>query len=322
MTISIYMCISWNFIQYIIDDFKILDLDKDSDGNFLEYTPKMWLIRGICMVAVMLIILPLSLLKDMSSLRFMAIINLMVLFYVIVLGCAQAAGYIEHYKETGDYKIEYYSKMPCMDWLAGTATIILSFMCHPNFFYIRKELMNPSKPRVKKVLQYSILTETFIYLVMGIAGYLTLGDTNMVSLFALRPAIGSGGDWLMKFAVVLFLMLSLGNVGINFFPCRESLVSVLGAGDKPKVRAICAIGILVCSGIITLVYPNIMSIFSLSGGLLCCYIGWVFPFLIMVRTMPEKKWYHYPKLFYYMGLYFMIFISVGSTVQSLFRFDF
>jgi amino acid permease len=78
-----------------------------------------------------------------------------------------------------------------MDWLAGTATIILSFMCHPNFFYIRKELMNPSKPRVKKVLQYSILTETFIYLVMGIAGYLTLGDTNMVSLFALRPAIGS-----------------------------------------------------------------------------------------------------------------------------------
>jgi amino acid permease len=85
VTISIYMCISWNFIQYIIDDFKILDLDKDSDGNFLEYTPKMWLIRGICMVAVMLIILPLSLLKDMSSLRFMAIINLMVLFYVIVV---------------------------------------------------------------------------------------------------------------------------------------------------------------------------------------------------------------------------------------------
>jgi hypothetical protein len=94
----------------------------------------------------------------------------------------------------------------------------------------------------------------------------------------------------MKGAVVLFLMLSLGNVGINFFPCRESLVSVLGAGDKPKVRAMCAIGILVCSGIITLVYPNIMSIFSLSGGLLCCYIGWVFPFLIMVRTMRKCFW--------------------------------
>jgi amino acid permease len=85
VTISIYMCISWNFIEYIIDDFKILDLPKDSDGNFQEYTPKMWLIRGICMVVVMLVILPLSLLKDMSSLRFMAIVNLMVLFYVIVV---------------------------------------------------------------------------------------------------------------------------------------------------------------------------------------------------------------------------------------------
>lgn len=131
---------------------------------------------------------------------------------------------------------------------------------------------------------------------MGVSGYLSLGDTHMIPLFALRPAIGSkffvgknivGGDWYMKIAVVLFLPLSLGNCGINFFPCRETLVSIFGAGDNSKVRAICAIGILVSSGLFTFVYPNITSILGLSGGLSCCYIGWVFPFLIVVRMMRK-----------------------------------
>ena len=63
----------------------------------------------------------------------------------------QAAGFIEHYKEIGDYKIEYWSKTPSMDWLAGIGAITLAYMCHPNFFFIRQELKNPSEARVKKV---------------------------------------------------------------------------------------------------------------------------------------------------------------------------
>lgn len=212
--------------------------------------------------------------------------------------------------------------MPCMDWMAGFATIILSYMCHPNFFYIRNELVKPNKPRVKKVLMYSIATETLIYLLMGAVGYLSLGDNNMVSLFTLRPKIGNGGDWPMKIAVLLFLVLSITNIGINLYPCREQLVSILGAGQKPKTRTACALGTLIACILITVVYPDIMGIFGLCGGLFCTYIGWVFPFLIMIRMMPEKKWFEYPKFFYYVGFFFIVWISVGSTLQSIFWWDF
>lgn len=76
-----------------------------------------------------------------------------------------------------------------MNWLSGFSTIVLSYMCHPNFFYIRQELVKPSQLRVKKVIFYAITIETIVYLSMGIAGYLSLGDKKMVSLFALRPKL-------------------------------------------------------------------------------------------------------------------------------------
>jgi len=92
---------------------------------------------------------------------------------VIILGAIQCPEYINHGINNGDYQIEYISKTPSMDWLAGFSTIILSYMCHPNFFYIRKELLHPSTKRVKKVLIYSILIETTVYLSMGTIGYLS-----------------------------------------------------------------------------------------------------------------------------------------------------
>ena len=67
-----------------------------------------------------------------------------------------------------------------MNFFVGFATIIMSYMTHPNFFYVRKELLNPSAPRVKKVLKISILIETAVYLSMGLVGYLSLGDKLMV----------------------------------------------------------------------------------------------------------------------------------------------
>ena len=156
----------------------------------------------MCMIGLFLVVLPLALMKSLNSLRFMSIINLVILTYVIGLGAIQTPEYIAHGKETGDYKIEYFYKEPSMDFLAGFATIILSYMCHPNFFYVRKELLNPTTKRVKKVLMYAIGLETIVYFCMGAIGYLSLGDNRMVPLFTLRPKIDKSEDWAMKIAVV------------------------------------------------------------------------------------------------------------------------
>lgn len=73
-------------------------------------------------------------------------------------------------------------------------------MCHPVFFHVRKEMLNPSTKRVQKVIKYAIGIETIIYVSMGAIGYLSLGDKLMVPLFTLRPKIDQG-DWAMKIAI-------------------------------------------------------------------------------------------------------------------------
>jgi amino acid permease len=67
---------------------------------------------------------------------------------------------------------------------------------------VRRELFAPSQGRVKKILRYSICLEVVIYLVMGLFGYLSLGDHGLVDLFVLRPAVGET-DYCMTVAFFL-----------------------------------------------------------------------------------------------------------------------
>ena len=68
--------------------------------------------------------------------------------------------------------------------------------------------------------------------------------------------------------------------------------------------------------------PSIMPIFSLCGGLFCTFIGWTIPFILRIRMLDKKKFWTYPKCRYYLGLVFILFITVASTVQSIGQFSF
>lgn len=154
--------------------------------NYAAYT---FFTRTVIMISLMLLMMPLALLKNLSALRYFSMGNLVVLFYIIAVTLGQSPLFYEKFKDNPDYQFSTIAQKPTMNWLSGFSTIILSYMCHPNFFYIRTELVNPSKPRVKKVIFYAITIETLVYLSMAVAGYISLGDNFMVSLFALRPKL-------------------------------------------------------------------------------------------------------------------------------------
>lgn len=170
----------------------MLDFPMIKKGSNLvidTYAPYTFVARAIIMSCLFLFVLPVSLMKNLSALRYFSMGNLIVLFYIIAVTVSQTPLFYEKFKKDPDYKVELWMKKPSMDWLSGFSTIILSFMCHPNFFYVRSELVKPSKPRVHKVLFYAISIETLVYLTMAIAGYISLGDNYMVDLYALRPRL-------------------------------------------------------------------------------------------------------------------------------------
>jgi len=171
-----------------------LPLTKDStDVNKIvdDYALKTIQVRAASMLILGVVLQPLILKKSLGGLRYFSMINLMVLAYIIITTVVQAPYFYEKFGHTQDYSIELIAKKPTMNWFSGLSTILLSYFVQPNFFYVRSELIKPSKSRVTKVIFFSILTETTVYILIGVAGYVSLGDTYMVDLYALRPKIST-----------------------------------------------------------------------------------------------------------------------------------
>lgn len=128
-------------MQHLIVDFDIIDfpMKKDSSGQMVvdTYAPKTMIWRSVIMVALMLFMTPLALLKNLSALRYFSMGNLCVLFYIIFTTLWQSPKFMEKFKNDPDYQVSYVASAPTMNWLSGFSTIVLSYMCHPNFFYIR-----------------------------------------------------------------------------------------------------------------------------------------------------------------------------------------
>lgn len=67
------------------------------------------------------------------------------------------------------------------------ATIAMSYSCHPIFFNIRRELVEKTANRIKKVIVISITAEIIIYACIITAGLISLGDYMQVAVFTQRP---------------------------------------------------------------------------------------------------------------------------------------
>ena len=174
-------------------DYNILTLPThivDGKVEVLSYAPYTFLVRTLCAFVLLLAIMPLLLLRDLSALRYFSMASLVIIMYIIGVATYQCPKFVNKYRGDPRYIVEWGVSPLNFDWFTGFSTVVVSYMCHPTFFYVRSELLNPSKPRVKKVLAYSIAIETTIYLIISIAGYISLGDYYMVDLFALRPRLG------------------------------------------------------------------------------------------------------------------------------------
>jgi amino acid permease len=87
------------------------------------------------------------------------------------------------------YELNVWPQEPRIEWITGAATIILAYQCHAVFFYLRGEMRSKTKKRVSKVIKNAIFTETFLYLCISIAGYVSLGNTLTPDIFFLRKPI-------------------------------------------------------------------------------------------------------------------------------------
>ena len=142
----------------------------------------------------------------------------------------------------------------------------------------------------------------------------------MVDMFVLRESVGSL-DYLIEGAIYAFIALTFYGVLILFYSFREQVFSEFNMKrslfDRAKVTVI-GLGLCFLIGIFA---PNMTQAFGVIGGMFCTLMGWIIPFLIKIRMLQGQgyPWNHPKRLIYLIAFIFVIFISLASTVQSIFQ---
>eukprot|EP01088_Endostelium_zonatum_P003107 TRINITY_DN1414_c0_g1_i1.p1 TRINITY_DN1414_c0_g1~~TRINITY_DN1414_c0_g1_i1.p1 ORF type:complete len:579 (-),score=108.38 TRINITY_DN1414_c0_g1_i1:11-1747(-) len=264
-------------------------------------------------------LLPLSLYSKMSSLKFTSLLSL---FAVIAFIIAVVFYYI-HQVATGDKEDESDSDNNSIalsfgaDWNSVKDVIVVlpiitfAFACHANLLPISREFTRPV------IMSWAIPSSTFgfsltSYLVVAIFGYLTfLKDTepNLIKSYP-TDSILLG---IIRIIMTISIMLTYPMVS---FPCRYSLDNLLfpskttapnwiknfpllknGTKDKvgnwmiknPTNRTVIeATLIAVCALILSILFPSVSRVFSLTGSTGSTFTSYILPAWFYMMLSSSK----------------------------------
>ncbi|KAF9732497.1 hypothetical protein PMIN06_012005 [Paraphaeosphaeria minitans] len=175
--------------------------------------------RQFWITAFMLIVIPLSFLRRLDSLKYTSIIALFSIAYLVILVVAH---YIkgDTLSERGSVRVFQWSGP--VSALAAFPVIVFAYTCHQNMFSILNEIADNSQFRTTSVIFASIGSACALYILTGITGYLSYGDNitgNIVNMYPAAPASTIG-----RLAIVILVMFSYP---LQIHPCRASIDACL-----------------------------------------------------------------------------------------------
>ncbi|KAH7063215.1 transmembrane amino acid transporter protein-domain-containing protein [Macrophomina phaseolina] len=175
--------------------------------------------RQFWVTAFMLIVIPLSFLRRLDSLKYTSMIALVSISYLVILVLA-------HFFK-GDTMADR-GEVHVINWSGPIAAlsvfpvVVFAYTCHQNMFSILNEIFDNSHFRTTSVVGASIGLACFLYILVGITGYLSYGDKvggNIVSMYAPSAASTIG-----RLAIVILVMFSYP---LQVHPCRASVDAVI-----------------------------------------------------------------------------------------------
>lgn len=181
----------------------------------------------ICISA--LIIVPLSFLRNLDSLKYSSILGLVAIFYLSVL-------VIAHYF-VGDITLEGNIDLfpSSITGVFSTFSIVVfAYTGHQNMFSIINEAKDKSLSSLAELVNFAILLSTALFVAVGLTGYLTFGDIVNGNVILMYPA--SFTTTLARFCIVLMVTFSFP---LMFHPARISVNNIYHSlnGEEEKEAA-------------------------------------------------------------------------------------
>ena len=178
----------------------------------------------------MLVVIPLSFLRRLDSLKYTSVIALISIGYLVIL-------VVYHFSAADTFEG---SRPPVrvLHWAGAIPTfssfpvIVFAYTCHQNMFSILNEIGNNSHFRTTSVVVTSNGAAASIYILVAITGYLSFGNDiggNIVAQYT--PSVSAT---IGRAAIVVLVMFSYP---LQVHPCRASVDAVLKWRPKSKLKS-------------------------------------------------------------------------------------
>ena len=177
--ILVYHVILYKLLGGVINEiggFGYRDIDsflKDSFWGTFNY--KFFVSYGL----TIFIILPLSLLKNVSKMRYTSTLGILSIFFLILVVLIQCPYFIKDWwndnytkRNLNKFNIKL-SFGKDLKFLKSLTTFFYGFSCHVGAFPIMNSLKNASKKKIDKVFKIGLLIDVICFLIIGFSGYLT-----------------------------------------------------------------------------------------------------------------------------------------------------
>uniref|UniRef100_A0A667X265 Solute carrier family 38 member 3 n=1 Tax=Myripristis murdjan TaxID=586833 RepID=A0A667X265_9TELE len=166
--------------------------------------------------------------------------------------------------------------------------LAFAFVCHPEVLPIYTELRNPSKRKMQRVSNISILVMYTMYFLAALFGYLTFYGNVEAELLHTYSRIDPYDTLILCVRVAVLTAVTL-TVPIVLFPVRRAIQQMLFPNKTFNWLRHIAIALILLTLINMLVIfaPNILGIFGIIGATSAPCLIFIFPAVFYIRIVPK-----------------------------------
>ncbi|QUC18080.1 uncharacterized protein UV8b_02321 [Ustilaginoidea virens] len=180
--------------------------------------------RHFWITAFMLLVIPLSFLRRLDSLKYTSLVALVSIGYLIVLVIYHFA--VDPHADSHNIRVIKWAG--AVETLSALPIVVFAYTCHQNMFSIVNEIKDNTPSSIVRVVIASIGSAASIYILVAVTGYITFGNDIVGNIVLMYPT--GVASTVGKAAIVILVLFS---IPLQVHPCRASLDAVLRWRPSP-----------------------------------------------------------------------------------------
>lgn len=309
-------------VSYVISTGDLLSRATD-DPSVNSFVRSTWGNRVLVIMIWACVMLPLSIPKEINSLRYFSIIGVSCMMYFVIIIIVHAG--MNGFKDgKAIHKVGMFKTGN--NALVGFSNFLFAFLAQTNVFEVARETPNPTPRRVTIDMAVSQTICCVLYILAGVFGYLDFGEeiTDSILLY-----YNVRSDAKVAVAYVGIAIKMCVGFAICMQPSRDAVYYCLG-WHFPMFKdirtvpfwlnaAICTFMSIVAL-VLGIFIPSVNIVFGLVGSFCGGFLGFIFPALFVMYAgnwgLKQVGWFHY--ICTYLLLIAGVIAVVFGTVAAIY----